>query len=324
MKWKVLLLCAMLVLTPTSAPAWADTGHMVIAQIAHARLNPTAKARVAELTALLERPSGKTYSYLSAACYMDDLRSSPFYADLQSWHFITIPLIMDGSAGPKTQRKQSSSPEANVLTQTEFVINALREFKTPTDEKTMLKEAQLLAYLIHLVGDAHQPVHCVNRFTAEHPNGDFGGSRFLIDAPKKSLHSYWDAGAGLFGFEEVRRPLTTFTAKQLRDYAYDSTMAYHADIAGLKNVTCFKGLDEEDVDEWIKESFCYAQTYVYQNISAGEKVSSAYQKRAQAISSQRLVVAGYRLAALLNDIYKGKDKDKENAPAPRPEPAKQK
>lgn len=56
-------------------------------------------------------------------------------------------------------------------------------------------------YLIHLVGDIHQPLHSVAMFSNEFPEGDQGGNKITVKAPNGTsynFHSFWDQGGYLF------------------------------------------------------------------------------------------------------------------------------
>jgi len=65
-----------------------------------------------------------------------------------------------------------------------------------------------LRLLIHYVGDIHQPLHAVSRYTDSFPNGDEGGNLFMIpvNAEIKELHALWDSVVTKFG-EDLALPL---------------------------------------------------------------------------------------------------------------------
>ena len=54
-----------------------------------------------------------------------------------------------------------------------------------------------LCWLLHLVGDLHQPLHTSTLISKQFPNGDLGGNLFLVSlkegGPAVVLHTYWDA-----------------------------------------------------------------------------------------------------------------------------------
>jgi hypothetical protein len=63
--------------------------------------------------------------------------------------------------------------------------------------------AQALRFVIHFVGDIHQPLHCATRVSHAHPEGDRGGNLFMVAVSDENgsshpakLHGYWDGELG--------------------------------------------------------------------------------------------------------------------------------
>lgn len=286
----VLLLPALL---PTPALAWNETPHMVIAQIAYSRLTPAAAEKV---IAAARRISGEEMEYneITIAIYMDDLRSDPFYDYLRPLHFI-MKSIKDGGRAPEGE---------NVLTQLDKISASLREGRSDAAE-----EARLIAYLIHLIGDAHQPLHCAEGHTKSAPDGDAGGNLFFIKGETRSLHSYWDYAGGLFGFEGIRRPLGEAGYQKIRAFAYELVREYSA------------GKDEwikkMEPRDWVEESYQMAKDDAYDDIDENERPSPRYAKRVKDKSGERIAAAGYRLAALLNSIYADRNAPSGAQPPPQ-------
>ena len=82
------LIVALLSCAPRSQ-AWDPTGHMLVDQIAYENTKPKARAHVAALVAKLENKYNNRvpYNFITAGCYMDDMRAEPGYA-YSKWHFI--------------------------------------------------------------------------------------------------------------------------------------------------------------------------------------------------------------------------------------------
>jgi len=59
-----------------------------------------------------------------------------------------------------------------------------------------VKRGIALSWLFHLIADIHQPLHAVQLFSREYPNGDRGGGDFCVrvapDRAALSLHRLWD------------------------------------------------------------------------------------------------------------------------------------
>jgi hypothetical protein len=307
-----LLFALALLCSQTPAFAWGDTGHMVVAQIAYSRLNPTAAARVAELVKLVRANYSfkdqkgkkqfvdKTYTPITIANYMDDMRDHPtLKRKLGPMHFTNVPFF-EG-----IPPRELEAIAVNIQTQIQASTETLEQNAFSRSKQKMLEEATHLAYLFHLVGDLHQPLHCVSRYSEEHPDGagDQGGNLFFLDPPdaqgrhKPKLHGYWDAGGRQFTF--VSRPLTSDGFKQIRDFAFAATKTYPAKRSEWK-VT--------EVERWVRESHDLAVENAYKDARGNslkqfEEPDEDYKARAQEISRRRVAMAGYRLAALLNRIY---------------------
>ena len=155
-----------------------------------------------------------------------------------------------------------------------------------------------LVWLLHLVGDVHQPLHCVSRFDAADPKGDRGGNnvnltgnvqppvcddpRYCPFGPPSELHAFYDtiAGSG-YGVRAVEQAAP-----------------------GLPKPDTSKAAIR-DVTVWVQEGFDLAQNAVYvAPIGVGDgpfAVTPAYQAAAFKLGQKRIALAGARLAALLND-----------------------
>ena len=187
-------LLGIMLCTPSLSLGWGAGGHMMIASIAFKRLNPRAKAQA---TALLARPikpadvTAKSINFINAAHWADDLRPFAEFDSFKALHFIDYPFSTDGTALPAGQPEPD-----NIVKALEDNVNIL---KTSTDKDA---QAQALRFIIHFVGDIHQPLHCATRVTSANPEGDRGGNLVSImvrcDGKKTNLHSYWDGGIGAF------------------------------------------------------------------------------------------------------------------------------
>ena len=268
-----------------SVLAWHDTGHMVVSQIAYDRLNPRAKERVDALTKTI-RFCGRTYDGVTISVWMDDIKSDSTHDDLDQWHYVNPPLF-DGIA-PDPSIKLTDN---NVITRTKWVIEMLKK-GTGTDKK----DAELLGYMVHLVGDIHQPLHAATRHSAGNRDGDLGGNKFKLNQPEATnLHSYWDAAGGLFYFWSPPRPMEDYTRRRFDAYVRAVVAAHPANNLASE----WRVLDPE---KWAQESFDLARTAAY-DLPENSVPTNAYAERTRDVSRRRIALAGYRLAQLLNTIY---------------------
>jgi hypothetical protein len=262
---------------------------MMVASIAFKRLNPHAKAQVAALLARPIKPaavSAKSKDFVNAAHWADDLRPFAEFDSFKPLHFIDQPFSTDGTALP------AGVPEPdNIVKALEDNVNIL---KTSTDKD---EQAQALRFIIHFVGDIHQPLHCATRVTSATPDGDRGGNLVSIQlaGKKTNLHSYWDGGLGAFpktGANFAPPPLATIAP------AAATAMQGNPDTNPALKLD-----DPTNFDAWAQESFELAKSVAYKGITSGVTPTAAYNKRALKVARQRVAWGGYRLAALLNSIW---------------------
>jgi hypothetical protein len=284
--WKTLpLALSLLLLAPSGALAWDDTGHLLVSQIAYERLTPAAKAKVDAMAKTI-RFCGKTYDGTTLGVWMDDIKSDSSHDDLRVWHYTDIPIFDGTPPDPKMQPGKE-----NAVARIVWAADALR--KGLGSDK---KDAELLAYLFHLVGDIHQPLHGATRVTATNKDGDAGGNEFKIAgmAEVDNLHYYWDSAGGSFHFWAPSRPLDARERRRLDAYARQIVAANPAD--------AMPEARELDPQKWAEESNELARTVVYA-LPENSTPTPAYEAKAQTLARKRIALAGYRLANLLNSIF---------------------
>lgn len=286
----IVIVCVILC-TPSISLGWGAGGHMMTAQIAFSRLNPKARTKVMELLAIDINPAevtAKSTDFVNASHWADDLRSFSEFDSFKPLHFIDKPF-------PPGGQLPAIDPE-NIVKALEDNVEIL---KTSTDKNA---QAQALRFVIHFVGDIHQPLHCSTRVSAANPDGDRGGNLFRIKILGKNgqlknsnLHSYWDGGIGTFppsGDNFAPPPLRTI-----------APAANQAKAGNPPTDPALKLNDPFNFNAWADESFKLGETVVYKGIQSGKRPTPAYNKKALRIARQRVAWGGYRLAALLNAIW---------------------
>lgn len=293
------------------ANAWNSVGHMAVAYVAYQQLSPATRQRA---LALLKKnpnykkwltyiPAGTSkddrnlYVFMMAATWPDEIKAnnSGYKNDSNTppstseatrntgyrdkymhkyWHFIDKPFSTDETALP-------AIPSPNAQTQ----IAVFRQVLA-SDAKDSLKSYDLV-WLMHLVGDVHQPLHCSTRVTTGDKDGDAGGNAVVLTNSPKELHGYWD---GLLGNGETKNFSTAQKAALLLPTA---------------NAVDAADLNEAD---WVQESFQLAQSKVYvMPVAPGLgpfTLDDAYEATARATAQQRVALAGARLANLLQQNLK--------------------
>ncbi|TLZ12564.1 MAG: S1/P1 nuclease [Gammaproteobacteria bacterium] len=267
---------------PPGVPAWGGLGHRTMGAIADRLLGPTARAGVAELLSgdvdKFGAPSGRR-TLESVADWADEISGTP--AARPRWHYDDAPVC--GSA-PKTRY----CPEGQCNTgQLERLLTVVGDTHATKRERN-----EALKWVVHLVGDVHQPLHAAD-------NADRGGNLVTVALAgvrtrgRESLHRAWDN-------ELVGQALKT--GRHRRVPADIGALAVEA---GRLTGRAGPGTP----DGWALESNELARTvaYHYPAFVCGTVPSQIvvldrdYQARAAAIVRERLLLAGARLAGVLNE-----------------------
>ena len=160
--------------------AWNALGHHYIAQIAFDQLDPPLKAKLSAYSKIID---GSNFAY--TASWMDRQHQEDSQW-LRPMHYIDMPFSQDGST-------LKAPPEINAITAIEKSLIVLKDPSTSIEERALY-----LRILIHVVGDIHQPLHAITRFSQKHPEGDRGGNLWYLkpNPIATNLHAYRDRGGG--------------------------------------------------------------------------------------------------------------------------------
>lgn len=307
--------------------AWGDLGHQTVAEIAQRQLSPKAQVMVYDLIG--HGPMAE------AATYPDLVRSDEDYKEFAAFHFVEIdPRWGSYEKIPAALKEKHDANSLISSIPTKIFENIL---SAPKYDK--LQRQDLMRYLIHLVGDVHQPLHVGNGY-------DRGANWCQISYPvteskcdcnkngnnfkNTNLHSFWDSTLVDY----------IFTAKKIKNPSYKmpSWKGYN-ELADLLmkdyNVEDFKKFTKDEPLAWYKESQAL-HSKVYPNGSAepsshtycqslvkdenGQvvkdllgvakivKASSSYQVtdnymlESSEIIKVQILKAGTRLAGILNEM----------------------
>jgi len=294
---------------------------MTVAYVAYQQLTSTTKARVRDLLKLnpdyaswdKQVPAGTSVDdhdmmiFMIASTWADDIKGDPKYTDdtpdpnvpdgpsssqnigytdlfrHRYWHFVDLPFYVDNTSG-------YSTPTPNAQTQI-VAFRAVLASSQPDELKSYD-----LVWLLHLVGDVHQPLHATTRITQSETKGDAGGNNVKLKGDAASnLHTYWDDIPG-------------------SDCNFCNNKAHCVDRAIVLGKTLkparSKASHNADTAAWIQESFNYARTEAYKTpIGSGDGPytivpSSTYELHAQKLADKRIAVGGARLAEVLNSELK--------------------
>lgn len=270
-----------LIAVPAIGWTWNDFGHMVVADIASRVITPVTNEKIQAL--LKVGGTEKTREMMTAACWADDTRNS----ENGLWHYINYHFRTDGkptNLGPAEQN----------------VVWAIRKFSTTLRNANApeLERADALRYLLHYVGDVHNPLHCVARDTDAFPNGDRGGNDFRIlpypglRPEPRNLHFLWDMGAG--EFPNIDRPMTK-SGREAIGEAAELALKLNPESKIMNQLLI------TDPDAWAKEGLALAKAKVY-GLSENEVPPKAYIEMVRKEALKQVTLAGYRLGRLLNRL----------------------
>jgi hypothetical protein len=241
--------------------SWGYKGHKTVALIAERHLTPKA--------AFFASTTLQNQKIDAIASWADEVRSEPGYRHTASWHFLNLPLGLDFPAFPQAVKSQA---QPNVYT---AILSCQATLEDTTGKYNRTQQEEALKFLVHLVGDAHQPMH-VSR--AE----DKGGNtiRVTFDEKQTNLHSLWDSD--LIDRENLTQ----------------AEMAAHYDQATPAEV---KSWQSADPVRWLWESY-QISSLLYQETDGDAPLGEAYYQAHIGIIRNRIEKAGIRLAGLLNHI----------------------
>ena len=285
---------------PTTVRRWNATGHEVIAAIAWNHLTPQARVRAVQLLRNgppeahlgdAEPSSGSPSErdkalFVHTAVWADQVkgRTAPNHAyDRPVWHYTDYYWReRDGKVVPVPEL--TPDPE-NALERLALLPGVLSG-GAPDSAR-----AVALAWIEHLVGDVHQPLHLSARVTPESPKGDRGGNDFKLGGTQSNLHSYWD---GIL--DVLEKP----PAGDRTGYVE----AWAKKIETSLPITAFTKAELDAGPEvWGKESLTLAEELLYPaTLIPGAVPSDAYKTSAGQAGERRIALAGYRLATVLNRL----------------------
>jgi len=234
---------------------WGQIGHRTVGHIADGMVSKKAQKQ-------LRRVLGHE-TLAEVSTWMDEVKSDDAYDYANSWHYCTIPDGMTYEEAPEQEG-------GDVIWAIETIIEELKAGGlSAEDESTKLK------FLVHLVGDIHQPLHVGN-------GEDRGGNdaRVQYFGTKTNLHSVWDS--------------RMIEGKQ---YSYTE----FADWINHPSKTQVKEWQAASVREWAYESMSY-RDQVY-DVPENGRLSYEYGYKYFDIIKLRILQGGIRLAGVINEIY---------------------
>jgi hypothetical protein len=286
MKSPAVLLAATWALVAGAGPcvAWGDLGHQVTALIAYRHLTVAARTRLDALLAA-DSDSLTAPDFASRASWADRYRTT--HRETSAWHFVDVeidhPDLNAACFGfPALQGGQAASAGPAQ----DCIVNKIAEFGAELKDPATSPTERLLAlkFLIHFVGDVHQPLHAADH---EDRGGNCIGLVPSPDGQDTNLHAYWDVGA----------------VAALGNSASAIAAALDARITPAE----LRAWRQGGPEAWAMESFELGRKDVYSlasrpgcNDHGAVALTPAYEATAARDAALQLEKAGVRMATLLN------------------------
>jgi hypothetical protein len=253
--------------------SWGFKGHKAIATIAYNHLH-------FNVSPLVENTlHGQSMS--DVASWADEVRNNPEYKETAPWHFINLPVGLNFDEFEKAVKNDQNPNLYNAIIKCEELLSQKGgEAKEKEDA---------LKFLIHLIGDAHQPMHISRK-------EDKGGNTIQVrfEGNGTNLHSLWDTKLidhEGFTDQEIANKYDTISKEQETRWQSDPLIV------------------------WLWESY-QISTKLYAEVESNKIIDERYYDTHIQIIHQRIEQAGVRLAGVLNTIFKNDSKVKVTLQAP--------
>ncbi len=244
-----------IILTVKLLYAWGNTGHRIVGKIAENHLTKNSKEQIKKIIG--------HHDLSRISFWADEIKSDPAWKHAGDWHWCTVP---DNENYEKGKHKG-------------LAVEKVKEFtKVLKQENTTIEKKQIaLKFLVHIVGDLHQPFHVGN-------GKDRGGNNIRLKwfGESTRLHTVWDTHLinhqNLSYTELADYLLINKDSKMIENWRADSILVYVHESRDYRK-RCYEFSDDD-------YNWEYKYFYTHKNLL-----------------EQRLLQGGVRLSGLLNRIF---------------------
>jgi hypothetical protein len=277
-----LVVVLLLALAPSPAFAWWEYGHETVATIAWLNVSPRTRAGIDRLlrqSRLLDTPTCPARTIEQASVWPDCIKTlGERFSYAATWHYQNVNVCQpfDQEAACRDGNCVSAQIERN--------LRLLADRRVPARERLFA-----LAFVVHLVGDLHQPLHAGDR-------GDLGGNRvatsYGLIAGRTNLHAIWD---GYLADRGISNPP-------------GGPRGILSELSESDKVAMRQGT----VTDWARESWQASRDYAYAAIladpcgplpAARPVVTEEMTRRLVPIVRRQVARGGLRLARLLDEAF---------------------
>jgi hypothetical protein len=257
-----------LVTFPVPALAWGYEAHRVIAEIAEQFLAPQTAHQVRELLAI-----ENVTTLADVSTWADEIRLQ--HPETGPWHYVNIPITLPTGEPAEYDAGRDCAQGACVVAKIEQFEHVLSDQKAPERQRL-----EALKYIVHFIGDAHQPLHVSN----DHDRGGNDVPVIFLGLPS-NLHAVWDSGI-----------ITPAVKGNERAYALQLVQS----ISEKQRQQWSEGT----LISWVNEGHEIAARTIYGELPHAATLPDDYENKALPIVNEQLERAGVRLAVLLDASLK--------------------
>lgn len=306
-----LAVCLGASLFSTQVFAWDETGHKITAYIAWQQMKPDVRESVIKILLAAPEDSQIATFYVGQGTRTDETRKREFFMLMAYW----ADIVRDRKFATRYKNYNNSNwhyadafwtrkdGKIEYLAAPEDggkALDQLKEFDAMIRGRANdSQKAVAIAWIEHLIGDLHQPLHTSARVTDTEPKGDQGGNLFLLTPQgtprdkQENLHWFWDS----------------VVMRNIPNKNNECDAGYLDPIAqGIMKKHPFSQIESRlamgKFDEWVKDSLTVAQSDVFSpDLKRFETPTEVYKKKALKVAEERLALAGYRMGELFNSAF---------------------
>ncbi len=236
---------------------WSKTGHRVVGEVAEKYLSRKAKRAIDDLL------NGE--SLAAVANFGDEIKADRTYSKFSAWHYVNI-------SSDKTYADIEPSKNGDLVQGINTCLEIIKDDKSSREDKVFY-----LKFLVHLIGDLHQPMH-IGRVE------DKGGNDIQLQwfGNGTNLHRLWDSNMindNGMSFTELASEFPEISKQKVK-FIQSGTLL-----------------------DWVAESHQLADK-IYDSVEVGEKLGYRYSYDWWDTVESQLQKGGIRLAAVLNEAFK--------------------
>lgn len=325
--YRTFLVAAIILISSSAAQAWDHPSHMITAAIAFSEIEKSSPELIDKIGLIFTKhvdpaafwvAAGDTRGkdrarlmFIEGARWPDDNKWT--IHDRPTWHTARWAIVAEDAppearAAAEARQGRPSGQAINALVLNFAVLSSTES--NPTER------AVALSWLLHLVGDIHQPLHVSDQFSKRFPNGNGAGTQEYVDDPIKDsampLHMLWDSNSlRSTRIEDIDRNAQEFVIEYPRSsYPELSSSSKHIDFEGWARESYQIAVDfaygygietakdpdaSSDPDKAVRKMALYVLEGISPLESAPE-VPEEYWDKLQQIAKRRITLAGYRIA----------------------------